>query len=348
MKRCVAVVVLGAGSMGSAIAKLLRDKPGLRLVGVYARAPGKVTFDPSHQQTLVSDQLEALLERTRPEIAIQATCSQIEDALPDICTLIRHGVNVISIAEELAYPSYAHPQQAEVLDRLASARGISVLGTGINPGFVLDLLPIVLSGACQRVDAINATRINDLSAYGPRVLADQGVGLTPDAFARHLREGRVRGHHGFEGSLAMVADALGWRLDHIEQSIEPIVSKVRRATPRVVVEPGQVAGCRHRATAYVQGRAAIVLDHPQQVQPELEAVCTGDLLEICGEPHIRLSGSPEIPGGIATAALAVNAIPRVLAAAPGLRSMIDIPPPAALMGPPIRNRRVFAPSRSAP
>jgi len=293
----------------------------------------------SAPEAVVDHCLEELLVRTRPAVAIQATCSQLEDALPEIHTLIAHRVHVISIAEELAYPSYAHPEQASALDRLAAAHGVCVLGTGVNPGFVLDLLIVVLSGVCQRVDSITARRVNDLSPYGPTVLADQGVGLTPHAFAAGLRAGRISGHHGFEESLAMVADALGWQIERIEQSIEPIVSRVRRETASVTVQPGQVAGCRHRATAHVNGRAAIVLDHPQQVHPQLEAVQTGDYIEIHGEPRVCLSGTPEIPGGIATAALAINVIPRVLAAAPGLRSMIDIPPPAAWMGPHIRNIR---------
>ena len=333
------VVVLGAGRMGSAIAALLREKPALDLAGVFGRARrGRVTASSDGAGPVEHD-LAALLTRVRPRVAIQATCSRFDDALPEIQTLIAHGVHVVSIAEELAYPWYARPEQADALDRLAAARGVTVLGTGVNPGFVLDLLVVVLSAACQRVDSIAATRVNDLSPYGPSVLADQGVGLTPEAFEAGVRAGRITGHHGFEESIAMVAEALGWRLERIEQSIEPIVSRVRRETPCVTVEPGHVAGCRHRATAWVGGRAAIVLDHPQQVQPHREGVETLDCIEITGEPHLRLSVTPEIPGGIATAALAVNVIPRVLAAAPGLCSMIDIPPPAAMAGPRIRNRR---------
>jgi 4-hydroxy-tetrahydrodipicolinate reductase len=200
----------------------------------------------------------------------------------------------------------------------------------VNPGFVLDLLPVVLSGVCTRVERIAATRVNDLSPYGPTVLSSQGVGLTPEAFRRGVESGKVRGHFGFPQSVGMIASALGWEIEAIEERREPIVSTVERETPCMRILPGQVAGCHHSAVARVGGRVAITLDHPQQIRPELEGVATGDTIEIHGTPGVRLAGSPEIPGGAATVALAVNAVPRVLAASAGLHSMVDLPVPAAL------------------
>jgi 4-hydroxy-tetrahydrodipicolinate reductase len=202
----------------------------------------------------------------------------------------------------------------------------------VNPGFVLDLLVLVLTAVCSDVTSITATRTNDLSPYGPTVLAAQGVGLSPDAFRRGVEDGSVVGHFGFRESIAMIATVLGWEVERVEETRKPIVARVRRKTPSVTVEPGQVAGCEHTAVARVAGRAAITLIHPQQVHPQLEGVATGDRIEIDGTPPVCLSGSPEIPGGLATVALAVNAIPRMLAADPGLVSMADLPPPAAMLG----------------
>ena len=130
----------------------------------------------------------------------------------------------------------------------------------------------------------------------------------------------------------MIADALGWDIERIEEKREPIISKVRRTTPFVTVERGAVAGCLHTAVAYRAGAAVITLIHPQQVHPHLEGVQTGDSIEINGTPHVRLAGSPEIPGGLGTVGVAVNLIPRVLNAVPGLHSMADLPVPAALLG----------------
>jgi 4-hydroxy-tetrahydrodipicolinate reductase len=130
----------------------------------------------------------------------------------------------------------------------------------------------------------------------------------------------------------MIAAAIGWDIERIEETREPIVSKVRRQTPFVSVDPGHVAGCRHTAIAYRENKPVITLIHPQQVHPQTEGTDTGDSIEIIGTPDVNLAGSPEIPGGQGTAALAVNMIPRVLNAAPGLYSMAELPVPSAMLG----------------
>jgi len=335
----IRVIVVGTGQMGAGIGRLILSKRGLELVGAYGRRPERAGMDFGEAAglgcttgLLISDGLADLIEETRPDIAIQATCSRLADAKNEIVTLVEHGVHVISIAEEMACPKHRNPQIAAEIDLLAATCGVSVLGTGINPGFVLDLLVIALTGVCADIDSIRAERNNDLSPYGPSVLASQGVGLTPDAFYSGLEDGSVVGHVGFPESIHMIADAIGWQIERIEESREPIVSQVRRETPLVTVEPGQVAGCLHRAIAYRENRAVVTLIHPQQVRPQLEGVQTGDRIEIMGRPNLRLAGSPEIPGGEATAALAVNMIPHVLNAAPGLHMMADLPVPAAILG----------------
>jgi 4-hydroxy-tetrahydrodipicolinate reductase len=197
------------------------------------------------------------------------------------------------------------------------------------------LLVIALTGVCADVDTITATRINDLSPYGPTVLRSQGVGLTPEEFRAALRAGTVVGHIGFQESAHMIAHAVGWTIDRVTETREPIISRVPRQTPFVTVAPGQVAGCLHIATAYHRDKPdkpLITLIHPQQIHPRLENIATGDTIEIAGTPNIRLTGSPEIPGGTGTIALAVNMIPHLLNAAPGLHTMADLPVPAAALG----------------
>lgn len=339
MRDPIRILVLGTGQMGSGIARLVLRKNGLRLVGAYARRAGRAGIDLGRAIGLdrelglpVSNDLGGVIEETRPEIAIQATCSTVADAMDEIMSCVRHGAHVISIAEEMAFPAYRAPQAAAEIDRLAASHGVSVLGTGINPGFVLDLLVVALSGVCAEVRSVSGKRVNDLSPYGPTVLGKQGVGLSPEAFRTGVADGSVVGHVGFPESIQMIGRALGWRIARIEERREPIISRVRRETPFVTVEPGHVAGCLHTAVGYAEGEPVITLVHPQQVQPQLEGVETGDTLEIFGTPHVRLAGSPEIPGGVATAALAVNMIPRVMDARPGLHCMTDLPAPAALLG----------------
>jgi 4-hydroxy-tetrahydrodipicolinate reductase len=340
----IRVLVLGTGQMGSAIARVLLDKPGLALAGAYGKRPERAGTDLGQAIGLGRDlglsihaDLDTAITASRPHVAIQATCSRLTEATREIETLVRRGIHVVSIAEEMAYPACASAALAEELHRLAVAHRASILGTGINPGFVLDVLVVTLSAVCSDVESITATRVNDLAPYGPTVLRHQGVGLTPEAFEEGLARGSVSGHVGFAQSIHMVADGLGCEIERIEETREPIVSRVRRATPRVTIEPGHVAGCRHTAVGYRRGAPFITLIHPQQVRPELEDVVTGDTIEIRGSPGVRLSGSPEIPGGAATAALAVNVIPRVLGAAPGLHTMLDLPVPAAMLGDGRRN-----------
>ena len=335
----IRIVVLGTGQMGSGIARLLLEKPGLELVGVYARRKERSGLDLGPLIGLdkelgisVSNDLETTLEQTQPHIAIQATCSRVADAMEEMTTLIRHGVHVISIAEEMAFPAACSPALAEQIDCLAKANRVAVLGTGINPGFILDLLVITLSGVCADIQSITARRVNDLSPYGPSVLMSQGVGLSPEAFKTGLENKTVVGHIGFIESIHMIATALGWEIERIEEKREAIVTQVRRETPFITIEPGQVAGCHHTAVAYREGKPVITLIHPQQIHPSLEGVETGDYIEIKGSPNVSLSGTPEIPGGQATCALAVNMIPRVLTASPGLHTMAELPVPAAMLG----------------
>jgi 4-hydroxy-tetrahydrodipicolinate reductase len=339
MSDVLKVVVLGTGAMGAGIIELIRKKQGLTLAGVYGRRSRPVPTDVGTAIGLdeplgleVSNDLAGLLARTNPQIAIQATCSRVEEARGEIRILLEHGVNVISIAEEMVYPACQSSRLAEEIHELAVGHDVVVLGTGINPGFVLDLLIITLTGVCQRVDSIDARRINDLSPYGPTVLGSQGVGLTADAFADGVADGSIVGHVGFKESIAMIADALGWQIDHIEERREPIVSHVKRETPHITVEPGHVAGCLHEVIAYGDDKPVINLLHPQQIHPHLGNVQTGDYIDITGVPDVHFSGSPEIPGGIGTAAMAVNVIPHVMNATPGLRNMAELPVPAALMG----------------
>ena len=273
-----------------------------------------------------------MFSSVQPDVVIQATCSRVEQAADEIKTALKGGANVISIAEEMAYPSYKAPGLSEEIQKHAVENKVTIVGTGINPGFVLDLLVISLTGVCYNVESITARRINDLSSYGPSVLQTQGVGITPEAFKKGVADGSVVGHFGFPESISMIAKALGWSIDKIEQTRDPIISKVHRETEFVKIEPGLTAGCTHTAKGHMDGKPAIHLIHPQQVHPHLEDVKTGDYIDIKGEPDVNFSSGSEIPGGIGTIALAVNLIPQVVTSLPGLRTMADLPAPAAIMG----------------
>lgn len=331
----VKVIHWGLGAMGGGIAKLLATKIGVESVAAIDADPGKQgktladLFGVKSEAVVSNDPAQAL--KAEADVAIIATGSFTREVYPLLIQAIQARKNVICIAEEMAFPRQQEPELAEKIHQLALKNDVTVLGTGINPGFVLDLLIVAMTGVCYNVTEIKASRINDLSPFGPTVMKTQGVGTTPGEFAAGVEAGTIVGHVGFPESMAMIAAALGWELDEIKQTKEPIIAKKYRETPHVKVEPGMVAGCRHIAYGIKDGKTLITLVHPQQVRPENEGVETGDFIEIYGEPDIKLAIQPEIPGGIGTIALAVNSIPNVIKSRAGLMNMTELPVPAALM-----------------
>ncbi len=325
--------------MGSGIGRdLLLNKKGVSIVGAIDADPAKIGKDlgeimgtGSKTGITISDDPDAVLSQPA-DLVFLSTSSFTREVYPCLKKIIASGKNVITTAEEMAEPTVNCPDLANKLDILAKERGVTVLGTGVNPGFVLDTLIITLSGVCQTVDRIKAARINDLSPFGPTVMKTQGVGATKEEFLEGVETGLIVGHIGFRESISLIAGAIGWELDRIEETREPILSSVERETPHVRVKPGEVAGCRHIARGFMGNREVITLEHPQQIHPHLENVKTGDYITIEGTPTITWSDESEIPGGIGTIAVAVNMMPRVINASPGLKTMLDLPVVSAHMG----------------
>lgn len=334
----IRVAVVGLGAMGSGIARNILQKEGLQLVGVVDQRPEWVGKDLSvvlgiqnPLQVSVYDSIESVISETCPDLVMIATDSFVKGVFSLIKICLEKHIHVITIAEEMAYPYASSPEYAGIIDSLARRHGVSVLGTGINPGFVLDQLILNMTGACLQVKKIKAMRVNDLSPFGKTVMMTQGVGTTPEEFQKGLESGTIVGHIGFPESIQMIADALGWQLSRIEEEREPIISNTARETPVVKVEPGMVAGCRHIGKGLdLDGEVVIELIHPQQIHPHLEKVETGDYIWIEGDPNINLSIQPEIPGGKGTIATAVNMIPVLMDSDPGLYCMADLPIPICL------------------
>lgn len=333
----VRVVLWGLGAMGSGIAKALLKRDNVEIVGALKVTEAhrgetlSTMLGEGQCSVIISTEPETVLKPGAADLVIISTTSFTLDVQAQVEMAVRAGMHVITIAEEMAYPAAQNPDVAQQLDDLAREHGVVILGTGINPGFVLDTLIIALTGVCLDVETIHATRVNDLSEFGRTVMRTQGVGTTPAEFAAGIADGSIVGHVGFAESLHMIAGALGWQLDEIVQTKEPIISDVYRETPNVVIEPGMVAGCRHIAIGMVNGKAKITLEHPQQVRPELAEVETGDYIRIKGMPDVNMQIKPEIPGGIGTIAMAINMIPLVCKATPGLKTMQDLPLPAAML-----------------
>lgn len=339
----IRVILWGFGAMGSGIARMILQKKGIEITGVvdgWEELVGKDMYERlgvergEHPEVCITNQPEAVISRQNADIVVLATDSFTAKAAPKIEFCLERGLNVVTTAEEMSWPWAQEKELALEIDRLARRHHVSVLGTGVNPGFVLDLLVLVLSGACEDVKSIEASRINDLSPFGRAVMEEQGVGLSPEDFAERNAAGKLAGHVGFPESIGIIAKGLGVEITDIRQSKDPIVSSVERKPPYAYVAPGHVAGIRQQSWAKTSdGKDFIHLDHPQQVLPGLEGVETGDYITLhCGDYDMNLRIKPETPGGIGTIAMIVNMIPHVIDAEPGLRSLLDLPIPHAILG----------------
>lgn len=336
----VKVGIWGFGAMGSGMAEMLLKKDGVDIVSVCDRNEQRVGKDMfevleiergNREPVTITENPEEAFREKSCDVVLLATDSFTKQAFDKIKFIAERKMNVISTAEEMAYPKAQQPELAKEIDRIAKENGITVLGTGINPGFVLDLLILALSGTCETVEHIKAARVNDLSPFGKAVMIEQGVGVTKDDFEKGVKDNSIAGHVGFPESIMMITDGIGWNLDKVDETREPIMSTVHRQSKYAEVLPGNVAGCRQCGFGYVDGELKIEMEHPQQILPHLEGQDTGDYIWIKGNPNINLEIKPEIPGGIGTIAMVVNSIPHVLNAHSGLKTMLDIPVPRAIM-----------------
>jgi len=332
----IKVVEWGTGSMGQGLLGFILDRPkDIDLVGCIVTNPakegktvGELLGRPCDVK--MTTDFAKVLADTKPDVVCINTQSNLHEITSQVEPSIRTGADVICIAETLAYPWASDAAWADRIDALAKQHGVSVLGTGINPGFMLDALIVMWSSICLRVDSIKATRVNDLSPFGPTVMKGQGVGTTVEGFKKGVADGTIVGHIGFPESIGLIARALNWTIDRIEETREPIVTEVERSTPHVHVAPGDVAGCRHIGRGYSGGELKIELIHPQQIHPSLAGVETGDYIEIHGDPNVNMSNKPEIPGGKGTYASTGNYIPLMKAAPAGMLTVVDLPLPRFL------------------
>ncbi len=340
-KESIKVVIWGFGAMGSGMAKMILNKQGFDLLGVcdtYEKYLGKSIFEiigkhnPYNHDVIINNDINKILKTHSPEIVLLATDSFTKLAYEKIMMLIENGCNVISTAEEMAYPLANNPDLAKKMDTLAKEHKVTVLGTGVNPGMMMDLLAIALSGVMTDVTQFDISRINSLSPFGPTVMEEQGVGLTQTAFKDKKSHGEIAGHVGFKESTMMIADAIGLKINHFEQSMEPIITDVNRISKYGKANKNDVCGVAMKAKVTLENGMLINMNHPQQIEPELGGTKTGDYIKITGTPEINMSITPEVEGGLGTIAICVNMIPLVINSRPGLKTMLDLPVPRAICG----------------
>lgn len=327
----IRVVMYGIGALGTQLAKFALEKEGLHVVGAVDTAHvgkdlGDVLSPRRSVGVKVVGDLDTALSGAEADLVIHATSSYLRDTYPQLLQCVNAGLQVVSTCEELSYPHYKYPEMARQLDSAAKRKGVTVLGTGINPGYLMDTLPLALTGPCTRVDKITVTRLmfsgDRRSSFQKKI----GTGLSQDAFRGLIASGKITGHVGLIESIALLADALGWTLDAItEFPPEAVISNHEVSTTFTTIKPGHVAGLTSEAVGVKGGEAVITLkfiSHALVTDPL-------DSVVIEGEPtlHETVRG---IHGDIGTVAMVFNSIPKVLNAQSGLLTMKDLTVHAAL------------------
>jgi 2,4-diaminopentanoate dehydrogenase len=322
----IRVMHIGLGPIGAAVARLVASRKGFQIVGAVDVDPHMVGRDVGDVVELgrrirvkVSSDIGKTIRAAKPDVAVLCTSSSLKDVLPQLEEVLKRRVPIVTTTEEAAYPSQQNRRLAKRLDEAARKAKVAILGTGVNPGFAMDALPIAFTAVCERVDSVEVHRVQDARTRRLPFQQKIGAGLTLEQFRKKVDQGSVR-HVGLTESIQMIADALGWKLDRVTDDIKPVVADGTVQSDLLAVDAGYVSGIVQEGTGYVNGEPRIKL----HMEAYLGAPESYDSVTIEGSPriHSRIEGG--VHGDIATASIAVNSIPVVLTAAPGLRTMRDV------------------------
>ncbi|HET9263793.1 MAG TPA: hypothetical protein VFO14_12140 [Vicinamibacterales bacterium] len=330
----IKVLHVGLGPIGTGIVRQVAARKGMKVVGAVDIDPAKIGRDLGDVAALdrplkvkVSGDLRKAIKSARPDVVVLSTSSAMKKVMDQMETILRLKVPIVSTTEELSYPTKANMRYARAIHELAKKSKAAVLGTGVNPGFVMDALPIMLTGVCERVEAIRVDRVQDARIRRLPFQQKIGAGLTREQFQRKVDDGSVR-HVGLTESISMIADALGWKLERITDEIHPRIATETVASEFLAVDPGYVCGIVQDGVGYLDGQPAITL----HMEAYLGAPESFDAVHVAGSPELKMRIAGGVHGDVATASIAVNSIPKVLDVAPGLHTMRDMPLPSFFGG----------------
>lgn len=327
MKKKIRAIQYGVGPIGASIARLMREKQAIEIIGAIDSDPAKVGRDlgevvgatDAPWGVRISADAREILEQAA-DVVIHSTSSALPNVMDQLLMCLEAESCVVSTCEELSYPYRTHPELALKLDTAAKEWGVALVGTGVNPGFVMDKLLVTLAAVSQRIEHAKALRIVDAAKRRLPLQKKIGAGMTVEEFRAKVAAGVIK-HVGLPESVAMVADSLNLPVDQITETIEPIVAKERVQTEFLTVEAGQAAGVHQIARGTSNGKELVYLE----LQMYVGAKDPADTIELQGHPNISLVIPGGSPGDIATASVVVNSIPVILDAPAGLRTSRDLP-----------------------
>lgn len=322
----VPVVVMGLGFIGQEIARAARASPEVTLVGAVDTNPrlagrklGELLGDPS-LDIRVSGDLESARGRHRRAILLHATGSRLPQVMEQLLAAIRTGLSIVSTCEELSFPFLKHPDLAQQLEREAKRAEVCVLGTGVNPGYVLDRLVATGGQVCAQVRHVAAVRVVDARSRREALQRKVGAGLTEEEFMELVEQDQI-GHVGLSESAALCALGLGLDCDDFEEEIVPLIAEEDIAGGAFVVRKGKVAGIAQTAVGMADARERVRLELTIAVGAEDPR----DHITIDADPRVEILVKGGIAGDRATANVVVNAAPRLTSADAGLLTVLELP-----------------------
>jgi len=327
MPRPLKVAVAGLGLVGQEVARRILEIPALKLVAAADPAPlhagkdlGAVLGLPRRLRIKVEGNPDRFFRRVRADLAVVCTTSSMKEVKPQILALVKHRIHVVTTCEELAFPVPSRLSAFRELDRQAKSRKVSVLAAGVNPGYAMDALALMLTAPCARVRRVSVTRVVDAAGRRLALQRRVGAGLNLGQFRRAVTEGTVR-HVGLVESAHMIAAALGWKLERVDETLEPAIAPRDLDTEYLRIPAGSVAGIRQSARGYRGEEAAISLD----LQVYVGAESPRDHILVDADPPVDATIAGGVTGDLAAAAIVVNSIPKLMAAPAGLLSTKDVP-----------------------
>jgi 4-hydroxy-tetrahydrodipicolinate reductase len=323
MSKPIRVIQFGLGAIGRSAARLALSRPGIELVGAIDRDPKLAGKDLGDVLGLnrklgiaVADKPVVLFAQTPADAVIHCTTSSFVEAYEQLTEIVRAGLHCVTSCEEALFPYYRHKLLAGKLDDLCIQKSAAVVGTGVNPGFVMDTLALLLAMVCQRIDSVRVLRVVDAGTRREALQRKVGATMTEEQF-NDLNKNRKIGHVGLAESLVFLADGLGWQFDELTESVAPVIADKTIKTEFLTVSKGRVAGVRQFARGLRGGKEVLTLE----LQMYVGAPHPRDQIEIVGEPPLRVVLEAGVPGDIATPAILVNSLPRLVEGQPGLHTM---------------------------